>query len=237
MKFLTVVPTHLYLSFAVLIFGVWVGTQFASAEIFGIKLDSTCLAFIKNNITSNCPTYQQIKLLFPDTSNTRVSGDFGYKDGIYQRLQSKMTNSFAYYDTTGKNQLFIDPPGDMLTRINIIEIKANLKEYKLPFQQGFDNKNHSLIVGVGRYVDKYCNQASIDSANWIFLTGDTLQYMGSNCDPSFTSYNSTKRTYLSMVTHDISTSYKFKLEKWIKGIKENCVTKTCFYTANQTRQP
>lgn len=239
MKSITDADTHLNiiaLSFActILIFGVWPS---AHAEIFGITLDKTCLSYLKNNLTSSCPTYKEIMALFPDTANSKISGDFGIRDGIYQRLPTNITNSFAWYQFGNNTQLFIDPPADIRTRINVIEIRANLKEFKLPKNTSFNAKDFSLTMGVGRWIDKYCNLAFVDASNWIFLTGDSLRLMDHNCDPAFTNFNSTKTTYLNKITHDISTSYKYKLEQWVKGIKDTCVTKTCFYTANQTRQP
>src|SRR3990172_7744127 len=70
-----------------------------AAEFYGISYDNTCKTMLKNNLTTTCPTYEDIITLFPDTSNKFVSGDFGYYNGLYQRLPTKLHNSFEYYRT------------------------------------------------------------------------------------------------------------------------------------------
>ena len=95
MKLSTVADPYLAIlcSFAISLILIGVGNT-AHAEFFGISYDNTCKTMIKNNITSNCPTYEDIITLYPDTSIKGVSGEFGYRDGIYQRLPTKLTNSF-----------------------------------------------------------------------------------------------------------------------------------------------
>src|SRR3972149_5982280 len=115
---------------------------------FGIVLDNTCLTYLKNNLTTNCPSYEDILILFPDTSNKKISGEFGYYNGIYQRIPTKLINSFEYYRFYNHTVLFVDPLDDTKKGIRIIEIKANLREYKLPSQSGFDAENHTITVGI-----------------------------------------------------------------------------------------
>lgn len=220
-----------------LIAAIGAGVPQIDAEFFGISIDNTCKTLLKNNQTTVCPTYEDIITFFPDTSTRKITGEFGYYNGIYQRLPTKLHNSFEYYSTYPNSVLFIDPPNEQRTRINMIEIKANLKEYKLPKAGSYNTLEHSLTLGHGRYVDKYCDQAYIDASEWIFLVGDTLKYMAANCDPTATHYNSTTKTYLTKVTHDITTSYKWKLEQWQKKSLLNCGNKVCLYVKNQTAPP
>jgi len=237
MKLPTVAESSLAIlcSFAVSLILIGAGTS-AHAENFGIVLDQTCLTLLKNNITTDCPTYEDIITFFPDKSNRKISGDFGYNHGIYQRLPTKFHNSFEYYRTLPNSIIFIDPPSEYKARIKLIEIKANFEEYKMPRLQGYDNEAYALITGVGRYVSK-CNVAYIAATNWVFLLGDSLKFLGSNCDPSSTNFNSTRTTYMQKVTHDITTSYKYKLEAWQKESLLKCGTKLCLYVRNQTSPP
>src|SRR3972149_5451488 len=98
MKFLSDAEPNLAIlcSFAISLILIGVGPT-AHAEFFGIGYDNTCKTLIKNNISSNCPSYEDIITLFPDTSNQDVSGKFSYYNGIYQRGPAKLLNSFEYY--------------------------------------------------------------------------------------------------------------------------------------------
>lgn len=196
----------------------------AYAEIFGISLDNTCLTKIKNNIGGNCPTYQEIMLAYPDTSNPNVLGDFGYKNDIYQRLHSKVINPLEYYrynyeNYTG-NHYFIDPPPEIRDRINMIEIRSNFNYYHVK-DSSYNSTEHSITIGVGRYANIGCTSIYLDSSRWIALLGDTLIWMLDDCNPDSTNFNSTYTTYLDRVQHDITTSYKWKMEKWQNAFKNN----------------
>lgn len=221
---------------SLLLAAIGVGIPQISAENFGIVLDNTCLTLIKNNVTSDCPTYEDIITLFPDTSNRKITGDFGYNHGIYQRLPTKLHNSFGYYQYRTDSILFIDPPPEYRYRIHLIEIKANLQEYLLPKNKSYDAGNHTLTMGYGRYVDS-CRTAYIDSGQWAYLLGDSINYLNQDCSKDATTFVSKVTTQLLKVKHDISTSYKWKLEAWQKQSIERCGQKVCFYDKNQTKAP
>jgi hypothetical protein len=85
----------LFLSCA-LILNLGSGLPSIDAINFGIVLDNTCKTILRNNVTSNCPTYEDVITVFPDTSIQDVSGRFDYFDGIYQRGPEKLHNSFEY---------------------------------------------------------------------------------------------------------------------------------------------
>ena len=74
----------------------------------GITLSKTCQSMIKNNFTTNCPTYEEILTLFPDTTNQQVSGEFQYIDGIYQRGPTDFKNHFNFY-TYSDNVVWVEP--------------------------------------------------------------------------------------------------------------------------------
>ena len=240
MKLSTVANSHLYLllgSFAIplLLFGV--GT-IAHAEFFGISYDNTCKTMIKNNITSDCPTYEDIITLYPDTSIKGVSGEFGYRDGIYQRLPTKLTNSFEYYRHWDRPILFVDPPVETATRIKLIEIKANLNQYLLRGETpSFNGTEYSLTMGQGRFIDDSCRNAVIDSSQWLTLLGDTLFHMDNDCSADSTTFVSKTTVQLSKVVHDITTSYKYKLEQFQKAAIEQCGKKVCLYETEQPTPP
>lgn len=229
------------------------------AETFGVVLDNTCLVMIKNDLKTNCPTYADIMTLFPDTSNHLFSGYFGNYNGIFQRMPNQVENSHEFYRFLNQsNLMFIDPPLDSRNEIKIIEIKANFKEYILPFDKDtkiiinyttfnnetrykttygdptFNSTDRTLTMGQFRYIDN-CYSAYIDSKNWIELLGDTINHLNRNCSLNSTRFIDTFTTQLDRTEHDISTSYKWKLELWQKEMINRCGFKICLYAENQTQ--
>src|SRR3990167_1358233 len=218
----------------VLLAAFGVGLPQIYADNFGISYDNTCKTMIKNNVTSDCPTYEDIITIFPDTSIKGVSGEFGYRDGIYQRLPTKFTDSFEYYRFWDRPILFVDPPVETATRIKLIEIKANLDTYLIRGKNpSYNQQDHSMTLGVGRYIDS-CRVAYVAADDWISLVGDTMYHMANNCSADSTKFNSTITTKLDKVEHDITTSYKYKLELWQKEMVLKCGKKVCLYERNQT---
>ena len=204
---------------------------------FGISLDQTCLTMLKNNVSSDCPTYEDIITLFPDTSNQKISGEFGYYDGLYQRGNEKLAHSFEYYRFASDTVLFIDPPSETATRIKLIQIKSSLNEYLLRGEiKSYNAANHTLTVGHGRYVDS-CRVAYVDASQWSYLVGDTINYLSKGCADDSTTFNSKTTTQLLKVKHDITTSYKYKLEAWQRESLLKCGTKLCIYDKDQSAPP
>lgn len=195
---------------------------------YGIVISQGCRTMLQNNITTTCPTYEEINVLFPDTSNQYILGEFGYKDGIYQRLHSGFTLekgicNFQQCD----NLVILDPPVVLWNKLNIIEIRPSLDDYLFRGKtQSYNATEHSITLGHGRYIDS-CRYAYIDSNLWEFLAGDSMNFISHQCDPDYTNYDSTKTTYLTKIEHDISTSYKWKLEQWIKQAVADCKTRIC----------
>lgn len=194
--------------------------------LVGMSLDNTCLTYIKNNITTNCPTYEELMLIFPDNSSP-ISGIFGYMDGMFQRLPTKTHDHFEFYRYHQDNIIFIDPPPSYRDRILMIEIKSNLGEYKLPKNQGYNTTEHSITLGQFRYVNPGCTKAVIDADTYLTVLGDTYYYMVNGCDPKYTNLETVSKEYLQKIEHDITTSYKYQLEKWQKESLLKCGTKIC----------
>ena len=183
----------------------------------GVTLSKTCITMIKNNMTTTCPTYEAILALFPDNTNQYISGEFVYKDGYLQRDNTQFINHFKFY-TYQPVTTWIDPPGDILGRIATITIEPKLPEYLIEESQKLIN--NTMTVGHSRYMDEKCYRATISATDWIFLTGDTLNYMFHNCDKSFTSFNHIKSKYMGESYQNLVTSSKYKLDQFIKDAKE-----------------
>lgn len=183
----------------------------------GITLSKTCLAMIKNNLTTNCPTYEAILALFPDNTNQNISGKFVYKDGYFQRDTTNYINHFKFY-TYQPVTTWVDPPGDILGRIATITIEPRLPEYLV--EQSQKMTNNTMTVGHSRYVDPLCYRSTITADDWVFLTGDTMNLMFHNCDKSFTTFNHLKSKHFEKSYQNLVTSSKYKLDEFVKIAKE-----------------
>lgn len=189
----------------------------------GIALSSTCVTMISNNFTTTCPTYEELIPL--DSSDRKITGDFIYEDGYWQRENPILQNHYRFYDLEKDWIYFIDPPGDMRDRIPMIIIESKLPTYmlsSLSFVSSPGN-NNTLTYGIERYVDDRCRNIVIGSSDWKKLLPDTINYLRSDCDSSSTFYKTTFTEQLETTYQDVSTSQKYKDDQRLKFIKENCL--------------
>jgi len=182
-------------------------------EDVGIALDRTCIALIKANMKTDCPTYEEILLIFPDTSNKRMSGDFVYKDGMLQRsfpnYQGHL-NAYIYE----KPVTWIDPPADIRDRIKLITISTKLPYY---FIAGSNQKqNNTLVFGKDIYVDSRCHTATITAEKWIVLLGSVMQHLQGGCKSDL---NNVVKIYQKPTEHDPKSSIWYKYTLWLKDVK------------------
>jgi len=210
---------------AIIIIGLIPMSSAYLSDSIGVQLSQTCVSMIKANLETNCPTYEEIILLFPDTSDQRVSGQFVYED-YYKRAESPIKNEFRFYEYDKESRVFVDPAADIASRVKLIIIESRIDEYKLPNQVITEG---SIDVGHQRYVNPGCYEAHLSATDWQFLLGDTMLYMKHDCDPSKTNFNSVKTKTWERVVHDIKTSYKYFLDNWYKAAIEKCGKRVCFY--------
>ncbi len=188
---------------------------------FGIQISKTCYnihRYAPENSTTNCPTYESIMAIFPDTSNQDVSGAFVYKHNMLQRERAPMEKSYNYYAFKNQTFLFIDPDLQTSKNLGMIVIESQLKQYPVNFKV----ENNTRVVGEGRYIDN-CRNAVITAENWIFLLGDTIEYLRHDCHPTYTMFNETKLIYTKYAKHDITTSNKWLHDQFLEWVKENCL--------------
>ena len=201
---------------------------FAYADVqpqYGIALSKSCLSMIKANLTG-CPTYEEISALYTDNTNQRVTGVLDYFDGVYQRGPSQVHNPFNVYVYRDIPTLWIDPPYEAQVRMQMITILPSVPEYKI----GDESKimdDYNVTFGKFRWINLNCSEAKITAENWVFLTGDSLNLLKHNCNPAFTHFNSTITITKEKSYQDISTSYKWKLDNWIKENLKNCKVRGC----------
>lgn len=182
-------------------------------EDIGISLDRTCLALLKAQMKTDCPTYEDILLLFPDTSNKRISGDFVYKDGFLQRENPPYRNHYAAYEYE-KPIVWVDPPSDVIAKAKHIIITTKLPYYKV--SESNKKINNTLTFGQDRYVDS-CKTAIITAEKWLVLLGDTIQYLQSGCKT--TNFDSIVKIWQKPMEHDPKSSTWYKYQQWLKNAK------------------
>jgi hypothetical protein len=188
----------------------------------GISLSKTCLTMQENHIPNNCPTYEDLISL--DTSDRKYSGDFVKKpNGLYYRETPKLKSSWMIYQFDGRDQyrIFVDPPKGYAERIPMIIIESNFDLYKL--NNDHNVKNYTVIQYEDRWTDKRCKQTIVNSEKWLKLVGDSIYFMRNKCNPIFTTFDPKITFEIPLESHDISSSYKWKLEQWQKYIRTNCL--------------
>ncbi len=194
---------------------------------FGISISKTCYnihRFAPVNSTTNCPTYEAIMAIFPDTSYQDISGEFIIKHGQLQRGIPQMVNHYNYYDFKGNQTfLFIDPDNNLRKQLGMITIESSLPEYKVNYVV----HDNTRIMGEGRYIDN-CRNAVIGSENWVELLGDTIQLLRHDCHPTYTMFNDNKTITPVLTVHDITTSNKWLHDTWVALSME--LAKTCMLT-------
>jgi len=177
-------------------------------RLFGISLDQTCITKIKNNVSGVCPTYEEIDLFFP-------SIDCEYPGALCLNYHRQTGNGKGY---------IVNPEAAIREKISTVEIRGSFEEYQLKGILGYDDANHTLTYNLGRYVEN-CDSVFIDAAQWLTLLGDSIMYLDSDCSKTY--HTQERYEYINQTKHDITTSYKWQLDQWIKDSKIKCKEK-CF---------
>lgn len=197
----------------------------------GIVLSDTCLILLQNNFSTNCPSYSEILLVYPDTSNKEISGDFEINEyGMLERGKGKVNNHLEYYKQfDDKVIFFIDPPADISLgghkRIIIAPHNFWYKELNQIIT------NSSLTYNTNRYISSTCTYAIISADSWLSLMGDTIQLMLADCDPEASNFKEQNIYEWKATTHNIIESSKWKMQEWFKEINLKC-SSLCNYQNN-----
>lgn len=190
----------------------------------GIQLSKACLTDLKYNKNSTCPGYD--KLIKWDNSNQKISGVFGYKDGIYQRLPSKYMNSYNYYKYfNNKTLIMVDPDFDLIQRSNMKLI--TFIPTQITYSGGTDQTiSNSNIRQEYRNIlaDQSCNNVSISD---ISLLNESLNYLSSGCTIKITSYNVTMSSHAFDIKHCQSCIEKNYTHVTAKTYMQDCLRHKC----------
>lgn len=194
----------------------------------GVILSKTCIASVKAGI-SQCPSYRDLEKF--DTSIPAYSGSFHDVDGFYQRVPTKYPNPMSFYQYDPVFRVFVDPV--KTAKIPLITIETQIPEYHGAGQFKITEiKNGKLVdskavqslrqYSIDRYVDPSCSYASITALNWERMLPDTINLMQHDCDPAYTSLVTTVNDTKTITEHDVSTSAKYKLDKFYQSAIKDC---------------
>lgn len=183
-------------------------------KLIGIDISKAC------ELSEKCVNYSE--LIYLDSSNKIVSGDFIKKDGDIRRDKSPMQESWRWYDTDDKLRIIVDPPNGMNDKIKMVTITNNLGVYFMPDDMVLSNNTRTW--NENRYVDN-CSTAIIDSTNWLELLPDTINYLRTGC--IITDFNSTRSEIIPLTEYDPRTSPNWLFTQWQNESKIKCKS-LCF---------
>lgn len=184
----------------------------------GIGISKQCKTTIVNNFTTNCPDIKTLVELNLDTSNRLMTGDFGYLDGLYQRLPTAYKSSVGIYTFDSTYRIFIDPPADVANKVKMITIENSLDTFITNSQM--KKIGDQRTVSKYRYVNAGCTESTIGGNTWLETLADTIEYMRNDCNEKFTNYKTTFTIDDPVTDIDITTSQKYKEDAWKKETKE-----------------
>lgn len=199
---------------------MWHVSFASTSDLIGISLSKSCQTMIRNNVTSQCPSYLELVQL---DSSLSVQGLFTYDDkGFYHRENSQYRNSWRLYDTDPTPRIIVDPVHGMADKIQMIEIQPSLETYLDPKDTVIINNTRTVYHQ--RFVDD-CHNAVISAEMWKELIADTIYYMRNGCAEKYTAFDPIEKIYMPPSYQDISTSRKYLHDQWIDFVQHNCIYK------------
>lgn len=198
--------------------------SFAYADQYGISLGKTCKTMLINNIPG-CPSYEELDVIFPDNTYYAL-GQMMTIDGIMQRGPPIYAHPEQFYKYSTENIIWLDPPEEVRKRIKMVTIEPSLPPYKI----GAESKkmdDYNITFGKDRYINANCSEIKITAVNWLFTTGDAMNLLKHNCDLSVSTFDATVSYNFTKSWQDISTSAKYKHDKWVAESLIKCKERGC----------
>lgn len=96
-----------------------------TVQFVAIVLSDTCLTMIQNNMTTNCPTYTELRDMF-DNTLPNISGDFVQGEYDIYREPSKYKNYWNFYKQIENWKIItVDPDIGMLRQSSVVVIQPS----------------------------------------------------------------------------------------------------------------
>ena len=194
------------------------------ADQYGIQLGTTCITMLKNNIPG-CPSYEELDVVFPDNTYYAL-GELQLIDGIIQRgppLYKGVENFYNYHNGT---VTWLDPPEPVRKKIKMVTIEPSLPPYKIK-TESTQMDDYNIKFGKDRYINANCSEIKITAKNWLFMVGDAMNLLKHGCDLTVSNFDATISYNFTKSYQDISTSAKYKHDKWVAESLIKCKVKGC----------
>jgi len=219
-------------------------------KLIGIRLSTTCIALIKSNTSTTCPTYQN--LLPFDTSDITISGNFTFdSNGFFHREEPSLAKSWELYRQETKPRNILDPPKGMTNLIPQIIIESNFDTYLLAGQltqepkyelvtkqiksettgktRTLQYKNQTqefaTILFHDRHIDDKCLVARINSDKWQELLPDTLFHMRMGCTKDSTTFNEKEIINQNKTDINLMDHKWYQYQEWLSQVISTCIFK------------
>jgi hypothetical protein len=192
-------------------------------KFINIVLSNSCLTLIENNMTTNCPTYRELKGLYDNTLE-HVSGKFVDHGYDIKREDPKYKNYWKYYQALPNWKIItVDPDAEIMQRGVTITIQAteftyleNMKSYdKTPSYN--QTKSERYEWHNVKYHD-HCSKVMM--APDLDLLPDIINNIWDNCEKQ--EPNVIELFFEDMETKD---SQWYAYSTWLTDAMERCLTK------------
>lgn len=189
----------------------------------GIQLSQSCINLERNNIKSNCLTYD--KLIRFDNTNPLLAGKW-INDTWYHRANPKVHNAYQFANT-GSFIVMVDPNNGFTIGAKMIIIQPDNFTYINPNESV--GQNHTRFEYNNRSVSG-CLEALV-SPN-VSLINDTIKYLENGC--TSTGYNGVVAKPVMDIVFDLKSTM-IKSLAWIHQFKnttkfiQDCIHHKCTY--------
>ncbi len=185
-----------------------------------IALSQACENMIKQNVSSNCPTYATLIDLF-DNTNEMVSGKFIEKDNDLRRDDNQMIKHWEFYPQNGfETVVMVDP--DVLYMRQAVNIEVQSNDFRVANIWGGQSKQSSFVNGTitsynGLSVDRDCTR--INTSPDLQRITNVIGFAISGCTEQFDIQPNVVK--LNATEFDKHESRHYKYESWLSNVIEN----------------
>lgn len=185
----------------------------------GITLSRTCELMIKNNMSTQCPSYHDLS--YYDNGDAEVFGKLS-DDALGMRLGTNYTLTNDLFTDYNIWYVLVDPPNAAYQHMTHIRIDTKVMWL---YHADITVDHRAIEFNEQRYIAEYCQYAVINAENWISLLPDTIYHMRNNCAPNTTMLNHTSIERFPTTYWNPLDSIAYQERLWLEDTIENC-TKT-----------
>lgn len=214
-------------------------------NILFVKESNTCLALLKSNSKSGCPTLGTLNQW--DTSNQKIAGKIvQLPNGQWTRTKPMLAQWWNFVNQTGlpvvcvecdfdysqiarAQIIFVDPHGFKFPTLNAVQYQNQTESYwngtmylnRIVQQQ--TTASTTLTINSDRYHSPDCTSSEIGYSPQ--MMADTIAFMDSNCVKTNLILNST--IVVPQIPFDFAHSTWYHGEKWLENVTSSIATQNC----------